>query len=252
MIRPLSHDAEVQLVEHLDELRWRIIVVLGALALALALCLWQNHLILAVVNAPLNGRKPLTLGVAEPFMTTLTLSGYAAIVLALPVLLHQVYGFVLPAFSPQERRLALPLLVLIPFLFVAGVMFGYYLVLPRALQFLQGFNAGAFDVQLRASEYYSFVAQTLIAMGALFQVPVGVLAATRLGLTTPAKLRRNRRYALIVITAVAAALPGVDPVSMVLEMVPLVVLYELSIVLASAFGRPRSEVGERVAAAEGS
>lgn len=241
-IRPISHEDELDLVDHLGELRLRILVSIAALAVAFALCFWQNHVLLAALNAALpGGREPITFGVTEPFMMTVTVSAYAAIVLALPVMLYQAYAFVLPALRPAQRRGTTPVIALIPLLFVAGVVFGYLVVLPAAIKFLLNFNADQFNVQIRASDYYGFVAQTLVAMGLVFQVPVGVLAATRLGVTTPAKLRRGRRYAYVVIAVVAMALPGTDPVTMLIEMVPLLFLYEASIVLAALFGR-RSEL----------
>ena len=126
---------------------------------AFGLCFWQNHLILDLLNDPLpDGREPLTLGVTEPFFTTLTVSAYAAILLALPLILYQLYAFVLPAFSPGERRVALPLLLMVPFLLLAGVVFGYFVVLPAAVKFLLNFNETEFNIQIRAREYYSFVA----------------------------------------------------------------------------------------------
>src|SRR4051795_5249364 len=239
-LRPIGHEDRLSVVEHLDELRTRIIISITAFGVALGLCFWQNHLLLRIVNHPLgHHHKPTTLGVAEPFTTTLTVSAYAAILLALPVVLYQLYAFVLPAFSPTERRVALPLLMMVPFLFMGGVAFGYFVVIPAALKFLLHFNTDEFHVQIRARDYYSFIALTLISVGIVFQVPVFILALTRLGVTTPQKLRRNRRYAFLVCAVVAAALPGVDPVSMLLEMAPLVVLYEISILLAKAFGTPR-------------
>jgi sec-independent protein translocase protein TatC len=252
-IRPVSHDDRLTLVEHLEELRTRLIVSALAVLVAFAFCAWQNHLILEIVNDPLpSGQKPTTLSPTEPFLTTITLSLYAAILIALPVVLYQVYAFVLPAFSPTERRVALPLLLLVPALFVGGVVFCYFVVIPPAIEFLLGFNADEFDTMLRARDYYSFVALTLLSMGLLFQVPIGVIAATRLGITTPEKLRRNRRYAILAMAILAALLPTIDPVTMLLEMVPLIVLYELSILLAAAFGRPPDELGERIAPVESS
>jgi sec-independent protein translocase protein TatC len=250
--RPVSHEDRLSIVEHLDELRARLVVSLLTFAVALGLCFWQNHFILKVVNRPLHGRTPLTLGVAEPFTTTLTVTAYAAILLSLPVVLYQLYAFVLPAFKPSERRVAFPLMMMIPFLFIAGVVFGYYVVLPAALKFLLNFNSDQFNTQIRARDYYSFVSLSLISIGVLFQVPVGVLALTRLGVVSPRQLRKNRRYAILAIAVIAALLPGVDPVSMLIEMVPLVLLYELSILLAVAFGRPAEEVSDRVVSAEGS
>jgi sec-independent protein translocase protein TatC len=250
-IRPVAHEDRLSLVDHLDELRTRIILSLLTFGVALALCFWQNHEILHIVNKPLDGRKPITLGVAEPFTTTFTLSAYAAILISLPIVLYQLYAFILPAFTPREKSVALPLLLMIPFLFLAGVVFGYYVVLPAALKFLLHFNTEQFNVQIRARDYYSFVTTTLVACGLLFQIPVGILAASRLGIITPRQLRKNRRYAIVVIAVLAMLLPGVDPVSMLIEMVPMIALYELSILLAVAFGRPSEEVSDQIISAEG-
>jgi sec-independent protein translocase protein TatC len=246
-LRTAHFDERLTLVEHLDELRTRIIVCLAVLAVAVGLCFWQNHLLLEVVNGPLPaGKKPITLSPAEPFLTTFKLSMYAGIVLALPIILYQIYAFVLPALSPAEKRVIVPFLLLIPFLFIAGVVFGYFVVLPAAIKFLLNFNQSQFHIQVRASEYYSFVTLTLLAMGIVFQVPMGILAATKLGITTPEKLRHNRRYAYLILAVIAMLLPGTDPITMLIELLPLILLYELSIVLARVFGRP---VGSADAAA---
>jgi len=239
-IKPVSHEDRLTLVEHLDELRTRIIVSAAVFVVAFSLCAWQNHLILDLLNSPLPaGKKPLTLGVTEPFVTTLTVSAYAALLLSLPVFLYQAYAFVLPAFKPTERRVALPILTLIPVLFEAGVVFGYFVVLTPAVKFLTNFNNSQFEIQIRARDYYGFVSLTLISLGILFQVPMGILAVTRLGIMTPRQLRQSRRYSYLGIAVLAALLPTLDPVTMLLEMVPLLILYELSIVLASVLGRPR-------------
>jgi sec-independent protein translocase protein TatC len=252
-IRSAKHDEHLTLVEHLDELRTRIIISIVAFAVAFGLCFWQNHEILHWLNEPLpHNRHPVTLGVTEPFMTTITVSAYTALLIALPIVLYQLYAFVLPAFSPSERRVALPLLMMIPILFIAGVAFGYFLVLDPAVHFLLNFNDNQFNVQVRARDYYSFVTLTLLAMGLIFQIPMGIIAATRIGITTPRKLRQQRRYAYLAITVVAALLPSVDPVSMLIEMVPLIVLFELSIVLASLFGQPGGRSAPSPTSPEGS
>jgi sec-independent protein translocase protein TatC len=251
-LKPVSHDDRLTVVEHLDELRTRIVVSLTAFGVALGLCFWQNHQLLHWLNQPLHGKEPITFGVAEAFTTTVTVAAYAALVISLPVILYQLYAFVLPAFTPNEARVARPLLLMVPLLFVGGAAFGYFLVVPAATKFLLHFNADEFNTQIRARDYYYFVTTTLIACGAVFQLPVVILAAVRLGVTNAEKLRRNRRYAYLVCTVIAAALPGVDPISMILEALPLIVLYELSILLAKAFARPATEVSERWASAEGS
>jgi len=239
-VTPISHEDELSLVEHLDELRARIVVSLSVFGVALALCFWQNHLLLELANGPLpsNHDKLITFGISEPFTTTVTVAAYGAIILSLPIVLYQLYAYLLPAFSKQQQKAILPLLLLIPALFIAGIAFGYFVVLPAAAKFLLNFNAAQFNIQVRAKDYYGFFAQTLIACGVVFQVPVGILAVTRLGIVKVSQLQRNRRYAYLVCAVVAAALPGVDPVSMLLETAPLIALYELSIVLARLFGEP--------------
>lgn len=241
-IKRLTHEEEAPLVDHLGELRTRIVASLSAFGVALGLCFWQNHMLLDLLRRPIGHKQLITLGVAEPFTTTLTISAYAAIVLALPVLLYQVYAFTIPALAPDQQRAAKFLALLVPVLFIAGAAFAFLVVVPAALQFLLHFNTDQFNTQLRAKEYYSFVTMTTLAVGAVFQVPIAILALTRLGVVTPAKLRSVRRYAYVACAVVAAALPGVDPVSMLLETVPLIALYELSIVLASAFGTARSSL----------
>ena len=233
-LSPASFADELTVVEHLEELRFRLIVSLAAFAVALGLCFWQNHLLLRLIDAPLQGRRPVTFAVAEPFTATLTVAAYAAIAITLPVLLYQLYAYVLPAFSPPERRIARPLLAMIPLLFAAGVCFGYFIVLPTALHFLLHFNQHQFNLQLRARDWYSFFGITMLASGLVFQLPIGILAAVWLGLTTPRALRAKRRYAIVLCALIAAVLPGVDPISMLIEMIPLIALYELSILIAAA------------------
>jgi sec-independent protein translocase protein TatC len=241
-VRPISHDERLSVIDHLDELRSRIVVSLLAFGVAFGLCSWQNHRILDILNKPLPGHvQPITFGVTEPFMTTITNSAYAAILIALPVVLYQLYAFVLPAFSPRERRVALPLLLMVPVLFIAGVVFCYFIVLPPAIKFLLQFNADEFNTQVRARDYYSFATLTMLAMGIGFQIPVAILALVRLDIVSVEKLRKNRRYAFLGAAVLAA-----------IETAPLYLLYELSILLARAFGGPAEEVEGQVASAEGS
>jgi sec-independent protein translocase protein TatC len=310
-LRPIGHEDRLSLVDHLDELRSRLILSGVVLAIAFAVCLWQNHELLHIINKPLqaqtkkqvakgqgtvgqavlaqqgvlkvaddtraalallaapgsglsataraqlhplitslgadvqkiprkpSGDNPVTLGVGEPFTTTLTVALYFAVLVSAPLILYELYGFVLPALNPRERRLAFPLLTAIPFLFAAGALFGYFVVLPAAVRFFVNFNSGEFNVLVQASQFYKFAATVLLAMGLVFQVPVAILGATRAGLVTPAQLRRNRRYALVACAAVAAFLPG-DAITLVLETVPLYLLYEVSILVASLFGPPEA------------
>jgi sec-independent protein translocase protein TatC len=240
--KAVSHEDRLTLVEHLDELRTRIIVCVAVLVVAMSLCVWQNDHLLDIANDPVPDdileRGLITLAPAEAFTTTLTVSAYFAILLSLPIILYQLYAYVLPAFSNAERRVVLPLLLLAPLLFVGGVLFAYFVVMPPAIDFLADVNSDQFNNQLRARDYYTFFATLLIAMGLIFELPLAILAVTRLGIVTPEQLAANRRYAILVIAIVAALLPSIDPVTLILEMIPIIILFELSILLARAFGRP--------------
>jgi sec-independent protein translocase protein TatC len=320
-LKPIAHDERLSLVEHLDELRTRIIICVVAFMVVGGICLWQDDRILNIVNEPLeeaqnnkpcdetrdpleqtacwqtaqkrvnerlaaaaealarsasgepalraqadalseaataaaeasprgSPRRPVTLGVGEPLTATLTVAGYAALLISLPLLLYQLYAFVLPAFSPTERRVAMPLMLMVPFLFYAGVTFAYFLVLPAAVDFLQNFNDDSFDVLLQARDYYKFSILVLGVMGLLFQLPIVILAITRMGILTPAQLRKNRRYAILIIAILAALLPGGDPVTMLLMMFPILFLYEGSILLAALLDRRAARAQAREDATE--
>jgi sec-independent protein translocase protein TatC len=188
------------------------------------------------LSAPPEGNRPVTLGIGEPFTATLTVTLVFALILSLPVLLLQAYGFFMPAVSRDQRRQMLPVVLAIPGLFVAGVVFGYLVVLPAALHFFQNFNSGQFNVLVQAGQYYKFAATTLLAMGLLFQVPVAIIAVTRAGVITPRQLRHNRRYAVLACGLVAAVLPG-DAITMLLETLPLYLLFELGVLIASVSER---------------
>ena len=307
-IRTVGHEDRLSVVDHLDELRTRLIVSGVALGIVFCVCLWQNHALLKFINRPLTRQTqqqvrrfegplgeawlaqktarevagdsealalalgarssglpaatraklavaaarlradaaripatppsvaPTTLGPGEPLTSTLAVSLYFAVVLSLPLILFELYGFVLPAFDPRERRAVMPLLLAVPFLFAAGVAFGYLVVLPAAVHFLQNFNSSQFNVLVQASQYYKFAATVLLAMGVCFQAPVAIVGAVRLGLVTPRTLRRNRRYAVLACAVVAALLPG-DFFTMLLETVPLYLLYEASILVATVIVR---------------
>ncbi len=126
---------------------------------------------------------------------------------------------------------------------LVGVAFAYFVVMPAAVKFLLNFNESQFNVQLRARDYYSFFSTMMIAGGLIFQLPLAILAVTRLGIVSVERLQANRRYGYLLVAVLAAALPGVDPISMLIEMVPLLVLFELSILIARAFGTPKAAGG---------
>jgi sec-independent protein translocase protein TatC len=314
-VRTISHEDRLSLVDHLEELRIRLFISGAVLAVAFGICLWQNHALLKIINAPLKtqyrkqaqkgentpgqallaqqgllkvardteqalkeltrpasglaaptrsaleplipalkadvskvpstavGENPAVFGVGEGFTTTIMVTLYFALIISLPVILYELYGFIVPALKPHERRAATPLLLAVPFLFAAGVTFGYFIALPAAIRFFVNFNSNEFNVIVQASQYYSFAATVLLALGVIFQLPVVILGAARLGLVTPRQLRKNRRYAILACAVVAAFLPG-DAITLVLETVPLYLLYEVSILLATFIKPSGAEAGD--------
>jgi sec-independent protein translocase protein TatC len=229
----LRHGEEATLVEHLDELRTRIIISLLALAPAFAVAFAFHERIIEWLTGPLPDDKTLvTLGVTEPFTTSVKVSLIAAFAFALPVVLWQVWAFLAPAVEPHFQRTVLVFVAFATALFACGIVFMYYVVLPRALDFLTSYDDELYDIQIRASYYYTFVAFLLLAGGLAFLLPIFVLGLVRLRVLTTDRLRRNRRVAFVILLVFAALLPTVDPVSLAFEMVPLVLLFELSIWLA--------------------
>jgi sec-independent protein translocase protein TatC len=298
-LRPIRHDDRLSIVDHLDELRTRLFVSGATLAIAFAVCFWQNHALLNILNRALphsstvaaqsslanlprqsasqrqglkeieSGAaalaaatrtpaerqaateiergarqaanalpkavppqvKPITIGLGEPFTTTLTVAAYFALLFSLPVLIYQGYAFVIPALNPNERRIALPIMAAAPMLFLIGVAFTYIVVLPPAVHFLQGYNSESFDILVQAKAYYQFEILTMLGIGLAFQLPLGLLGLHATGAINSRTLTRNWRYCVVIIAVIAAALPGADPVTTGLEMLPLILLYVLSIVL---------------------
>jgi sec-independent protein translocase protein TatC len=236
--RKLQHAQTAGLVDHLGELRARIVVSLLALVGGSGVAFAFHHRLIHWLNAPLpDGRQPVTLGVVEPFTTSLKVSVYAGFALALPVILWQVWSFLAPAVDRKTERALGGFVVFATVLFAAGATFGYVLALPAAVHFLTNFDSSIYDIQVRASSYYSFALMVLLSVGIVFELPIFVLALVRLGVTSSAKLRKSRRLGYFAMAALAVALPGVDPVTTGMEMIPLLVLFEGSIWLSVAFER---------------
>lgn len=298
--RPIGHEDRISVIDHLDELRNRLIVCGAMLLVAFLVCFAFNNTLIHILNAPLphqpntgigsqlrqdsqmhrafkelqhaastmaagaersrgaspqliagargiesaagalasavesqktDQEKPVTFGVGEPFTATLIVVGYFAVLISLPVMLYQLYAFVLPALRPDERRVAVPAMVAAPLLFIAGVVFTYFEVLTPAVHFLQGYNSDQFQVLVGAGPLYKFEVLLMAGIGLAFQVPLLLLALQKAGVITASTLTVNWRYAVVIIAVIAAALPGVDPVTMALETLPLIVLYLASIVL---------------------
>lgn len=231
--RRLSYGEEATLVEHLDELRSRLLVCLLALGLAFPIAFYfHEELIDLLMDLLPEGRRLITIGVAEPFTTSLKVSFYASLALAFPVLVWQIWGFFAPAVEQGSQRVLARFVALASVLFAGGMAFAYFIVLPRALDFLTTYDEDLYDIQIRASYFLSFVALMIFATGLIFQMPIFVIALVRLGVLTSAQLRSNRRIGYVALLGAAILLPTVDPVSLALEVIPLFALFELSIWLS--------------------
>jgi sec-independent protein translocase protein TatC len=232
--RRLRYGEEATLVEHLEELRQRIFVCLGALLVGFVVTYaFHRHLLHWLARPlPRHVGKPITFGVAEPFLTVMKISLFGALVLALPVILWQLWAFLAPAVDEAQERRVRWFAVFAAALLAVGIVFGYFVALPAAVHYLTNFDKAQFTIRIRARDYYSFVTMVLLAMGIVFELPVFVLALVRLGILSTAKLRRNRRIGYFVVACIGVALPGVDPITTVIETLPLWALYELSIWLA--------------------
>jgi sec-independent protein translocase protein TatC len=296
--RPIGHDERLSIVDHLDELRTRLIICAVTLLVGFGVCFWQNQHLLHFLNRQLpnatntspnhlNGvtgdqvserkgwqkvaagataltksktlstadkaaasqiahganeavaslpktapkKLPVTLSPGEPFTTTLTVSFWAGLILSLPVLLYQLYAFVLPALNRRERQVAMPLMAMAPALFVTGVAFAYFIVLGPAIHFLQNYNSKSFDILVGARPLYNFEILSMLGVGLAFQLPLVLIGLDWIGVINANTLIKHWRYALVIIAVLAAALPGPDMVTTGLEMLPLVVLYLFSIVM---------------------
>jgi sec-independent protein translocase protein TatC len=249
-----EHD-RMSVVEHLDELRKRIMISVIAICVGVAIAFIEYDWVFKIIKAPLvrtQGQtvKLVTLSPTEPFMTVLKVSIYFGLLLALPILLWQIWAFIMPALYENEKKRVLPYVLFTTTLFVGGVLFGYYVVLPIGLRFLVGYGGEIFDQQQRAGEYVSFVTLFLLAFGVVFEMPAVMVLLGSAGIVSHRRMRSSRKYALIGIAAAAMVLtPSQDPVSMLLMMGPLILLYELGIILARIFDRRRVK-RERDAAAK--
>jgi sec-independent protein translocase protein TatC len=237
--RRLRHGEEATLVEHLDEFRSRIIVSLLTLVACAIVAFVFQHRILHWLSGPLpaDRKKLITFGVAEPFLTSFKISLWVGLGLALPIILWQIWGFLAPAVEERSQRVLVSFVAFATGLLAAGVAFGYYVVLPKALSFLTHYNDQTFNIQIRAADYFNFVLLVLVGVGVVFELPIFVLALVRLGVLSSYRLRHTRRVGYFLVAVVGVLLPGIDPVTTTLETIPLLVLYEGSIWLSVFFER---------------
>jgi sec-independent protein translocase protein TatC len=236
--RRLQHGAGAELVDHLDELRTRLVIALIGVAAAFGVAYAEHQRLVLWLEAPLPGdRKLVTYGVAEPFLTSLQVSLAAAAALSLPIVLWQVWSFLAPAVEPHAQRAVAMCVAFATALFAGGIAFGYRVALPAALHFLTNYDSNLYNIQIRARDFYSFATLVLLAMAVVFELPIFILGLVRLRIVTARKLRKSWRMGIVAVTALAVALPGVDPVTTMVELAPLLILYFLTVAVASVFER---------------
>jgi sec-independent protein translocase protein TatC len=235
-IKRAKPDDELTLVEHLDELRTRLIVSITVLVIAVSACYYENHRIYKLMTSalPKGHRHLVAFAPGEAFFNAITISVYGGLLIALPILSYQFYAYIIPAFSEESQRTIKPMLLLIPGLFLIGVVFGWFIVVPAALHFLVNYNSSVITYLPRASDYIHFVAYTELAMGLVFEIPVVMMMLGRVGILRSAFMKRRWREAVVALAAFAAILPGTDPVTMTAEYLPMLGLYWLSYFLVKA------------------
>jgi sec-independent protein translocase protein TatC len=247
----VEFDERVTLVEHLDELRRRIVFAAIALGVGVILAAVLNRFVFAIMLRPLKSvpnapHQIITFSPAEPFMVSLKVWVYVGIIAASPIIIYELWAFVGPAFAPTSRRAVLLAAATCATLFLGGVALGYFVVIPKALQWLYGFNDQYFNTQARATDYFSFVAWFLVAFGAVFEMPVAIIAAIRMGIVETKFLRKHWRYAIVINAVIAmVATPSQDAFSFIAMFIPLEILYEASLIVGRVIERRRTvETGQ--------
>lgn len=234
---------EMPLMGHLSELRKRVFYSAIAVVVCCIGTFIANKYVFDVLMYPLRntryGSRNLTaFGVTEAFMATLKITIYAGLLISLPILLWQFWAFILPALYDREKKAILPYVGFSTLLFLGGVVFCYFLVLPYGLSWLINFNRSSFDTYLTANSYVPFVALFLLAFGAVFELPLIMMLLAMAGVVNHKMLRKVRRWAIIVEAFVAMVItPGGDPISMILMFIPLLFLYELGVWLVALVGK---------------
>jgi sec-independent protein translocase protein TatC len=244
-------------LEHLEELRWRLLWSLLAITLGtiIGLVLVFNFPVLDLLLAPVRDARSdpnlrlIYLSPADPFFITLKLGIYCGLILAFPIVIYHVWAFLSPALEKREKRAVIPALYLGLVLFVAGASLAYFVALPVTLAFFQAMETSALQGQLEINATIGFVVKLLLAFGAVFELPVVIMGLSVLGLVTPQFLRSKRRHAIVLITVVASLLTPGDVITLtIMMMVPLVFLYELGILLSVGIYRGKKKRAEEYAA----
>ncbi|MDP2943040.1 MAG: twin-arginine translocase subunit TatC [Candidatus Omnitrophota bacterium] len=234
-------DRHMTLVEHLDELRYRILISLAAIAIGTAIAFWKIKPIVAYLAKPVG--HLVFLSPTEAFMAYFKLAFFVGLFLASPVILFQIWGFVSSALKEKEQKTFLFFLPFSVILFLCGAAFAFFIVIPLALKFLINFAGPEVLPVISISEYLSFITILTLIFGAVFELPVAIIILSKLGLVTPAFLSKNRRWAILIIFLAAAALtPTPDAFTQILMAIPMILLYEISIWVSRLVYVKREEI----------
>lgn len=226
-------DRKMSFIDHLEELRRRIIIAFSAIAAGAAVCFFFAFRILRILTEPAGKITLVYLSPIEPFMVKFKIALWAGFFFAMPVVLYQVLAFVAPALKSKERRFVYPIMISLVFLFALGVFFGYEAVMPVGIKWLFGQAGQELQANLTASMYVSFAFMFLLAFGVAFETPLVILFLVKLGVVTPQTLRRNWRVAYLAILVISATItPDWSPVTMAIMALPMMALYEVSVFIS--------------------
>lgn len=254
---PKSATGEMPFLDHLEELRWRIIYSLGALVVGIGIGFWavlKLDLVLWLQKPVLPFLRGSTLVYTHPgdtFSVMLQMAFVVGIVVAIPVIGYNVWAFLSPALYRHERRVVIPALLAATLLFAAGVALAYFLVLPMTLKFLFGLEARSLTPMITVSEYFGFVTSLCLAFGGVFEVPIVIVGLSALGIVSPQRLSSLRKYALVIAYGVSAIItPGDLFTTTIALALPLYLLYEVSVAVAYVIYRKRARRDAELAAAD--
>jgi sec-independent protein translocase protein TatC len=237
---------KIPLTAHLEELRKRLIACLIAVAIGFSVSYYFSEQIFFILARPLQELLPennsfIFTNVTEAFFTYFKLAIFSGIFLAFPFILYQTWCFIAPGLYQQEKRYAVPFVILSTFFFLGGTSFGYFVVFPLAFKFFMGYNTEYLKLLPSIKEYSSFSCKFLLAFGIVFEMPVFILFLSKMGIVTAQQLRANRRIVIVCVFIAAAFLTPPDVVSQVLMAGPLILLFEISIITAQLFGKKKEE-----------
>jgi len=241
----MNEPDKIPFTAHLEELRSRLIKCFIAVGVGFVAAYGFKEQLFAILVYPLKsvmreGDTLIYTGLPEAFFTYLKVAFLAGIMLAIPVLLYQFWMFVAPGLYEKEKRVMLPIVFLCSFFFIAGALFGYFIVFPWGFQFFLGFATDTIRPMPSMKEYLGFAAKLLIAFGVVFELPLIITFMARLGLVSVDFLKKNRKYAILLFFIAAAILTPPDVITQIMMALPLMLLYEISIIGARIFGRPRA------------